>query len=137
MKHIDYLYFNIYSYFYRSGPERLNHHARIQAMYFFALGSGGWLLLLESLYLHQLRHCWFTSKVTSGLFAISLYLLTAILSNYIFIVRDRDLKIFGRYDDQTMARSKRKLHFFLSVAILVVPYVLMLSFAIYRKVTAL
>ena len=49
MKHIDYLYFNIYSYFYRISLERQNANARIQAMYLFSLGSGGWILLMESL----------------------------------------------------------------------------------------
>ena len=79
MKHIDYLYFNIYSYFYRTSLDRQDFNTRIQTMYLFSLGSGGWLLLLESLYLHTLRHSWFSSQGESGLFAVSLYILTAAL----------------------------------------------------------
>jgi hypothetical protein len=50
MKHVDYLYFNIYNYFYRTSQYRQNFNPRTQAMYLFALGSGGWMLLMEALF---------------------------------------------------------------------------------------
>ena len=130
MKHIDYLYFNIYSYFYRISQYRQNVNARIQAMYLFSLGSGGWLLLFEALYLHLIKHSWFTSRATSTIFAGSLYLLTSMLFHYIFIIKDRDLKIFGKYEELLTKNPKRKMHFIISLSILLIPYLVLISFAI-------
>src|SRR5579872_4354156 len=98
MKHVDYLYFNIYNYFYRISQQRNSPNPRMQAMYLFSLGSGGWLLLIESVYLHLIKHSRFSSPAQSTIFAGSIYLLAAFFFHYIFIVRDRDQKIFGRYE---------------------------------------
>ena len=131
MKHIDYLYFNIYSYFYRTSLDRQNFNTRIQTMYLFSLGSGGWLLLLESLYLHTWRHSWFSSQGQSGLFAVSLYALTSVLFYNIFITRDRDLEIFGKYKESWSRNPKRKRHFIISVFVLVMPYLMLISLAVF------
>ena len=131
MKHIDYLYFNIYSYFYRTSLDRQNFNTRIQTMYLFSLGSGGWLLLLESLYLHTLRHSWFSSQGQSGLFAVSLYALTAALFYNIFIIKDRDLEIFGKYEESWNQNPKRKRHFIISVFVLLIPYLMLISLAVF------
>jgi hypothetical protein len=131
MKHIDYLYFNIYNYFHSTSQYKESFNVRIQAMYLFALGSGGWLLLMEALYLHLIRHSWFPSRAASTIFAASLYLLTAVLSNYIFIVKDRDQLIFGKYEELFNNNPKRKRHLFISAIVLVIPYLVLLSFAIF------
>ncbi|HTI12030.1 MAG TPA: hypothetical protein VL832_25830 [Puia sp.] len=131
MKHIDYLYFNIYNYFYRLSQYRQSVNPRMQAMYLFSLGSGGWLLFLESLYLHFIRHSRFTSPGQSAFFAASLYLLTAFLFHYIFIIKDRDLKIFGKYEETSSQHPKRKWHFILSVGVLILPYLGLVSFAVF------
>src|SRR5882757_242948 len=115
MKHIDYLYFNIYNYFYRISQYRQSFNTRIQAMYLFSLGSGGWLLLLEALYLHLIKHAWFSSPAESAIFAISLYVLTALLFNYTFIIKDRDLKIFEKYEELSNQNPKRKRHLIISI----------------------
>ena len=131
MKHVDYLYFNIYNYFYRISLSRQSVNHRIQTMYLFSLGLGGWMLLLESVYLHTVKHSRFTSPIQSTIFASSIYLLTAAFFNYVFIVRDRDQKIFGRYEEKFSKNPKRsKQHFILSMAVLVLPYLAMVSFAI-------
>jgi hypothetical protein len=130
MKHIDYLYFNIYNYFYRISLSRQNFDARIHAMYFFSLGTGGWMLLFESLYLHT-KHTWFPSKEASTIFAGSVYMLTAFLFNYIFIVKDNDLKIFGKYEEMSNENPRGKLHFIISISILLIPYLVLLSFAVF------
>ena len=130
MKHIDYLYFNIYSYFYRIGQYRQSVNARVQAMYLFSIGLGGWLLLFQSLYLHLVKHTRFSSRVESTLFAIAIYMLTGVLSNYIFIVKHRDLKIFGKYEDLLDQNPKRKIHLLISIGILLLPYLVLFSFAI-------
>lgn len=130
MKHVDYLYFNIYSYFYRLSMDRSIINPRMQAMYLFSLGSGGWLLLFESLYLHLLKHSRFVSPAQSTVFAGSIYMLTALFFHYIFIVRDRDLKIFDRYEQASGRNPRRKLHFILSVGVLMLPYAVLAAFAL-------
>jgi hypothetical protein len=133
MKHIDYLYFNIYSYFYRISLERQSANARIQAMYLFSLGSGGWILLLETLYLHLIKHSWFPSPAESMIFACSLYLLIAFFFNYVFIVKDRDQKIFGKYEELFTKNPKRNWHFILSLSVLIAPYLFMMLSAIFLR----
>ena|ERR1700737_1316642 len=130
MKHFDYLYFNIYNHFYKISQYRQSFNPRIQAMYLFSMGSGGWLLLLESLYLHVIKHSRFSSHAESTIFAGSLYMLTTVFFNYIFIVKDRDLKIFGRYEAISNRNPKRKRHFIISVSILLLPYLGLLSMAV-------
>lgn len=130
MKHVDYLYFNIYNYFYRLSMGRSSINPRMQAMYMFSLGSGGWLLLLESLYLHLLKHSRFVSPAQSTVFAGSIYMLAAFFFHYIFIVRDRDIKIFDRYEQLFDRNPRRKLHFVLSMGVLLLPYAVLAAFAI-------
>jgi hypothetical protein len=130
MKHVDYLYFNIYNYFYRLSHERSSINPRMQAMYLFALGSGGWLLLLESLYLHLVKHSRFVSPAQSTVFAGSIYMLSAFFFYYIFIVRDRDIRIYDRYEEVFHKNPRRKLHFVLSIGTLALPYLVLASFAI-------
>ena len=131
MKHIDYLYFNIYNYFYRTSLDSQNANARIQAMYLFSLGLGGWLLLMESVYLHLIKHARFTSPLSSMIFASSIYLLTAVLFNYIFIVKDRDQKIFGKYEELSNQNPRQNVHFIVSIMILLLPYAGLVSFAVF------
>jgi hypothetical protein len=130
MKHLDYLYFNIYSYFYRSSQDRLNFNPRMQTMYLFSLGSGGWLLLLESLYLHVAKRSRFASPEEATIFATSVYMLTAVLFGYIFIMKERDLKIFGKYEELSNRNPKQKRHFIISISILVLPYLGLLSLGV-------
>lgn len=131
MKHIDYLYFNIYSYFYRLSQYQSSFNPRIQAMYLFSLGSGGWLLLLESMYLHIIKHSRFSSPKQSVIFAASIYMLTALFFNYIFIIKDRDQKIFGKYEQLASRNPRRKLHGIISWSILLLPYLVLVGFAVF------
>jgi hypothetical protein len=133
MKHIDYVYFNIYSYFYRISQERHHINPRIQAMYLFSLGSGGWILMLEAIYLHLIKRSWFPSPAESMTFAVSLYLLIAIFFNYVFIVKDRDQKIINRYEDAFTQNPRKNLHFILSIGVLVIPYLALAFSAIYFR----
>ncbi len=122
MKHLDYLYFNIYNHFYRISQYRQSLNPRMQAMYMFSLGSGGWVLFLEALYLRLIKHTRVSSKTESIVFAMSIYMLSALLFSYIFIVKDRDQKIFGKYEALSSRNPKRNLHFIISIAVLLLPY---------------
>jgi hypothetical protein len=99
-------------------------------MYLFSIGSGGWLLLFESIYLHFIKHTRFTSPMQSMIFACSIYVLTAAMFNYIFIVKDRDQKIFGKYEDVAGKNPRQKRHLILSLFVLALPYLVLASFAI-------
>jgi hypothetical protein len=90
------------------------------------MGLGGWLLLLEALYLHLIKHAWFSSPAESTIFTTSVYLLSAILFNYIFITQDRDLKIFDKYEKSFCSHPKRKWHLLISAVILLTPYIVLL-----------
>src|SRR5882757_1605132 len=131
MKHVDYLYFNVYNYFYRISQYRPSFNPRMQTMLLFSLGSGGWLLLLESCYLHLLKHARFASRGESSIFAISIYMLTALLFHYIFIFKDRDQKIFGKYEAFSNRNPKRTWHLIVSVSVLFIPYLALMAFAIF------
>ncbi|MDO6429322.1 hypothetical protein Q4E93_01900 [Flavitalea sp. BT771] len=130
MKHVDFLYFNLYNYFYRTSQLRPSFNPRMQTMYLFSLGSGGWILLLESLYLHLVKHGRFASKGESTFFAVAIYMLTAVLFHYIFIFKDRDQKIFGKYERQSNKHPMRRWHFAISISVLFLPYVGLLALAI-------
>src|ERR1700683_23434 len=127
MKHIDYLYFNIYSYCYRLSQYRQSFNTRIQAMYLFSMGSGGWLLLLESFYLHFVKHKRFNSRPQSVLFALTIYGLTAMLFHYIFIVKDRDQKIVDKFEQRFSENPPRSWHLIASIGVLVLPYLVMMG----------
>ena len=131
MKYLDYLYFNIYNHFYRVSQYRQGFNPRMQAMYLFSLGSGGWLLLLETLYLHLIKHSRFSSHTGSTIFSASLYLLIAFLFNHIFIVKYRDLQIFDKYEGLSNRNPKRKWHFIISFSILLLPYLVLVSLAVF------
>jgi len=99
-------------------------------MYLFSLGSGGWLLLFESIYLRFIKHIRFSSPMQSMVFASSIYVLTAALFNYIFIVKDRDQKIFGKYEGLAGEHPKAKRHLMWSFFVLALPYLVLIVFAI-------
>jgi hypothetical protein len=81
-------------------------------------------------YLHLIKHSRFSSPAQSTIFAGSIYLLAAFFFHYIFIVRDRDQKIFGRYEQVFEQNPKRKQHFLVSIGVLLLPYALLVATAI-------
>jgi hypothetical protein len=129
MKPIEYLYFNIYNHFYRRSLSAQDFSARIQAMYLFSLSVGGWILFLEAIYLRLIRHSWFTSKIGSLVFAGSVYLFTAMIFGYIFIVNESDRKIFGKYEEGWDKNPNKQRDLVISVFIIVVPYLMLGSLA--------
>jgi len=129
MKPIDYLYFNIYNHFYQRYYSR-EFYARIQAMYLFSLFAGGWILFLETVYLRIFRHSWFSSKPVASMFAAAVYLMTALILNHIFIVNERDRKIFGKYEEKWGQNPNKKRDLLISVFAIMTPYVFLVSLSI-------
>jgi hypothetical protein len=103
----------------------------MQAMYLFSLSAGGWILFLETIYLRLVRHCWFSSKPGAIIFAATVYMLTALVFNHIFIVKERDREIFGKFEEKWDRNPRKKRDLLISVFIIVVPYVLLVSLAIF------
>jgi hypothetical protein len=99
-------------------------------MYLFSLGSGGWLLLLESIYLRFIRHTRFASQGESAVFSSSLYFLTAAFFYYIFIIKERDVKIFGQFQELSDRNPRRKRDFIVSLTVLAFPYAVLMVFAV-------
>jgi hypothetical protein len=131
MKPIDYLYFNIYNHFYQRSYQARDFYARIQALYLFSLTVGGWILFLEAAYLRIVRQSWFSSKPASAFFAAAVYMLTALFFNQIFIVNERDRKIFGKYEEAWDRNPNKKRDLMISAFFIVVPYILLLSLSKY------
>jgi hypothetical protein len=131
MKPIEYLYFNIYNHFYQRSYHSRDFYARIQAMYLFSLFTGGWILFLETVYLRMYRHSWFSSKPGASIFAASVYLLTALVLNHIFIVNERDRKIYGKFEEKWDRNPNKKRDLLISVLAIMVPYVFLVSLAIF------
>jgi hypothetical protein len=129
MKPIDYLYFNIYNHFYQRSLHAQDFYARIQAMYLFSFSAGGWILFLEAAYLRMIRHSWFSSKPGATIFAAAVYLMTALVLHHIFIVNERDLKIFQKYEEGWDRNQKKKRDLLISVFVIVAPYLFLVSLA--------
>lgn len=131
MKPIDYLYFNIYNHFYQRSYSSQDFYARIQAMYLFSFSVGGWILFLEAAYLRIIRYSWFTSKPASTMFAATVYVLTAMVFNYIFIVNERDRKIYGKYEEAWDRNPNKKRDMQISVFVIVVPYIFLVLLSVF------
>jgi hypothetical protein len=129
MKPLEYLYFNIYNHFYQRCYHSRDFYVRIQAMYLFSFFTGGWVLFLEAVYLRMIRHSWFSSKPGASLFAAAVYLLTALVLHHIFIVNERDRKIFEKYGEKWDRNQKKKRDLLISVFVIVAPYVFLVSLA--------
>jgi hypothetical protein len=131
MKRIEYLYFNIYNHFSKRSDNSRDFYTRIKVMYLFSLSTGGWILFLETAYLRMVRHSWFSSKPGATLFAATVYLLTALVINHIYIVNERDQKIFGKYEEKWERSPRKKRDLLISVFVIVAPYVFLVSLAIF------
>ena len=125
MKPIEYLYFNIYNHFYRRSYHAREFYARIQAMYLFSLSAGGWMLFLEAVYLRLIRHSWFSSKPGAMIYAAAVYLFTALVFHHIFIVKERDQKIFGKYVERWDRNTNKRRDLLITFIVIVAPYVLL------------
>ena len=123
MKPVEYLYFNIYNHFYQRAYSSQEFYVRIQAMYLFSLSIGAWILLFEAIYLRIFRHSWFSSKSGSVIFATTVYLGIALLCNYIFIVNERDRKIYGKYEEVWDNNPRKKRDLMISFFVVVAPFI--------------
>jgi hypothetical protein len=90
---------------------------------------GGWVLFLETVYLRIVRYSWFSSRFGATLFAATVYLFTAMVFNHIFIVNERDRRIFEKYEEKWDRNPKKRRDLMISVFVIVVPYIFLVSLA--------
>jgi hypothetical protein len=100
-------------------------------MYLCSLSAGGWILLLETVYLRMIKHSWFSSKPGATMFAAAVYMLTALIFNHIFINNERDRKIFGKFEGEWDRNPKKRRDLLISVFVIMVPYLFLVSLAIF------
>jgi hypothetical protein len=99
-------------------------------MYLLSFSTGGWILFLQAMYLRTVKHSWFTSKNGAMLFAISVYLLTALLFHRIFIVNERDQQILSKYETAWNNNPNKRRDLLLSMMFIAVPYLLIISMSL-------
>jgi len=66
----------------------------------------------------------------SGTFTWSVYQLTVLILNQIFIVNERDRVIYGKYEEQWVQNPKKRRDLFISVFAIAIPYLFLVTLAI-------
>jgi hypothetical protein len=131
VKHLEYVYFNIYHYYQQRNQDLTNFAARLQTMYIVSFSIGGWILFMQAAFLRLVRGAWFSSPSTSMLFAVTVYLCTAILLYRIFIINNYDEKIYNKYEKSANNNPNQQRSLLLSVLVAIVPYLLLLSLKLF------
>ena len=130
MKPFEYLYFNIYNHCYQRSDHSGELLSRFQAMYLLSFSTGGWILFLQAMYLRTVKHSWFTSKDGAMIFALCVYLLTAMIFHRIFIVNEKDQQIMSKYEAAWNNNPNKKRDLRISMIMIAVPYVLLASMSL-------
>jgi hypothetical protein len=99
-------------------------------MYLLSFSTGGWILFLQAMYLRTIKHSWFTSKDGAMTFALSVYLITAMIFHRIFIVNEKDQRILSKYESAWNNNPNKKRDLLISMIIIAVPYVLLASMSL-------
>jgi hypothetical protein len=131
VKHLEFVYFNIYAICQRRNQHLTSLPARLQTMYIISLSAGGWVLLLQAIFLRLVRRAWFSSPSFAMSFAMLVYFSTALLFYRIFIVNNYDEKIYNKYEQLQASNSNKQRALFLSVFVAIVPYLLLLLLKIF------
>lgn len=131
MKHFEYLYFNLYNYYYQRNQDLTTLSARLLTMYTVALSTGGWILLAQAIFLRLVRHSWFASQSMAMSFAILVYVCMALVFYRIFIVNNYDEKIYNKYEASWTNNPNKDRELLFSVFVAIAPYLLLLSLKIF------
>jgi hypothetical protein len=100
-------------------------------MYLLSLSAGGWLLFLQSLFVRFVRDTWFSSPVAAMINALSIYTAMAFLFYRIFIVEERDQKIFDKYINAWHGNPYKKRDLIITSFVAAAPYVSMVCIKLY------
>ncbi len=105
--------------------------ARLQAMYIVSFSAGGWILLMQAVFLRLVRRAWFSSPSLAMSFAVSVYVITALLFYYIFIINSYDEKIQQKYEKSWNEDPNKRNNLLFSFFVAVGPYILLLSLRLF------
>lgn len=127
MKKLEYGYFAIYHHFARYSyfPDSLD--VRLKAMYLLAISAGGWVLLLQTVYLKFFRFAWFSSHPVAMFFALTVYGTLTFMFHRIFIVKEYDQRIFSKYESQWNNNPNKKRDLLLVSFIAALPYLALIT----------
>lgn len=127
MKHLAYVYCNIYNYCQQRNNSLSSLPARIQAMYIVSLSAGGWVLFMQALFLRLVRRAWFSSHAVAMSSAILIYLCTALLFYRLLIINNYDEKMYNKYESSGISDLDKQRGPFLAAFITVSPYLLLIA----------
>ena len=127
MKHLEYVYFNIFDYCQQRSNDLTNLSARLQAMCIVSFSTGGWVLFMQAAFLRLVRGAWFSSPSMAMSFAVTVYLATALIFYRIFIINNYDEKIYNKYEQSGNNNPNKRSALIFSFIVAIFPYVLLLS----------
>lgn len=105
-------------------------------MYLLSLSTGGWILFLQSLFFRFVRNGWFSSPMGAMINALTIYTTIAVLFYRIFILEERDQKIFDKYINAWQNNPNKKRDLFITSFVAVVPYISMLVIKLFLRLYA-
>ena len=100
-------------------------------MYLLSISAGGWILFMQSLFFRFIRNGWFSSHVVAMINALTVYTTITVLFHRIFIVEERDQKIFDKYISKWNDNPNKKRDLFITSFIAAVPYLSMLCIKLF------
>ena len=131
MKHFEYVYFNIYNYYYQRNQDLTTLPARLWTMYIVSLSTGGWVLFLQAAFLRLVRHAWFSSQSLGISFAVFVYVSTALIFYNIIIVNNYDEKIYNKYEPSWTNNPNKRSGLLFAIFVAIAPYILLLSLKLF------
>jgi len=102
-------------------------------MYLLSLSAGGWILFFQSLFFHFIRHGWYSVPAFAMFNALGIYTLITALFYRIFILEERDQKIFDKHISAWEQNPNKKRDLFITSFIAAVPYVAMIGVKIFIR----
>lgn len=131
MKRLEFVYFNIYNYYYQRNQDLTSLPARLKAMYIVSLSAGGWVLFVQAIFLRWIRHAWFASQSLALAFALFVYLSTALIFYRVFIINNYDEKIYTKYEPSWTSNPNKLSGLLCAVFVAITPYILLLSLRLF------
>lgn len=131
MKRLEYVYFTIYYHYSQRSYLPDSPFVRFKAMYLLSLSVGGWILLLQSLFLRFVKMAWFTSQGEAMLYALFVYTAITMVFHRVLIVKEHDQKIFNKFESYWTNNPNKKRDLVVAMIVTAVPYVLLVGMKIF------
>ena len=122
MRFIDYIYFNIYRWYYNMKMDGRKVDPTGMTAIMFGVCFGGWFVLLDWLYYHFMLHTYPGS--INKLVSIFVVFLFAGLINQIYLSNDKYLKVYNDYISSATEKNRGKSTFF-SFIFIILPFLLL------------